>query len=187
MFDFPDFGIRLRAFGQPTDLDNLMKQGNDTEIAPLLTLRFIVPRGDEAYREMLKNDYEKKTEMCCVVETIPSTKDESPEYVGTTALWKSGEPGMRHVQFSIVLEKKFWGKGLGKKLTNFMVDYAFRNLNMHRIGLGVFEGNDRALAVYKKWCATFSYYAKPCKLNFHSRTKWICVGRYREKVELVQR
>jgi len=94
---------------------------------------------------------------------------------------------MRHVRFSIVLEKKFWGKGLGKKLTNFMVDHAFRHLNMHRIGLGVFEGNDRALAVYKQWCATFAFYPKLCKLNFDSRTKWVCAGRYREKVELVQR
>jgi len=160
MFDFPKLGIRLRAFGQPTDLDNIMKQRNDAELGPLWISGFVIPRGGEAYREKMKNGHEKETEMCCIVETIPSNKDESPEYVGVTAFWKSGEPGMRHVQYSITLEKKFWGKGLGKKLTNFMVDYAFRNLNMHRIGLGVFEGNGRALAVYEQWCATFPFLCK---------------------------
>ncbi|CAA7268476.1 unnamed protein product [Cyclocybe aegerita] len=137
MFTLPELELRLRPF-RHSDLDNLYKQEVDIEVAPLMTKRFITPRS-EKFKDELRDEAEKETEMFCIIETIP--REAAPEFVGATALWKRGEAGMRHTAFLIVLEKKFWNKGYGKHITKFMVDYAFRHLNMHRISLEVFEGN----------------------------------------------
>ncbi|KAJ3517519.1 hypothetical protein NLJ89_g461 [Agrocybe chaxingu] len=148
MFALPDLELRLRPF-RHSDLDNLYKQEIDVDVAPLMTKRFITPRS-EKFKDELRDEVEKEAEMFCIIETIPPESDALPEFVGATALWKRGEPGMRHTSFSIVLEKKFWNKKVWEHITKFMVDYAFCHLNMHRISLEVFEGNDRAIAVYQK-------------------------------------
>lgn len=49
---------------------------------------------------------------------------------------------------AIALLPKFWNKGYDTKDMEFVVDYAFRWL--HRVSLGVFESNKRAIASYKK-------------------------------------
>ncbi len=45
-------------------------------------------------------------------------------------------------------EKDQWGKGFGTEATELMLDHAFRTLGLHRISLGVFEFNERALRSY---------------------------------------
>lgn len=42
------------------------------------------------------------------------------------------------------------GKGYGAEALRLGVDWAFRELNLHRIGLSVFSYNDRAIALYRK-------------------------------------
>lgn len=156
MFDLK-CGIQLRAFRTtPTDdLEGILSVFNNIEVAPLVTERFVTPRGQK-----LKDDFkeliETQTEMFCIIETTPSktqtegNKTGEPRFVGFTALWATPQRGQRHSRYSIVLMPDFWNKGYGKAITKFMVDYAFLNLNMHRISLEVYEGNDRAAAVYKK-------------------------------------
>jgi RimJ/RimL family protein N-acetyltransferase len=46
---------------------------------------------------------------------------------------------------------KWQNKGVGTEATRWLVDYAFAQLGVHRIILGLFASNERALAVYKKW------------------------------------
>ncbi|PPQ66957.1 hypothetical protein CVT26_009988 [Gymnopilus dilepis] len=145
--------VRLRAFRtSPTDdLEGIQSLFNNAEVAPLITERFVIPRGPK-----LKDDFkgliETETEIFCTIETTPprteteGTGEFKPEFVGFTALWAQPQRGQRHSKYSIVLSPKFWNKGYGKVITKFMVDYAFLNLNMHRISLEVYEGNDRAAA-----------------------------------------
>ncbi|SRR6267378_92231 len=47
-------------------------------------------------------------------------------------------------------EKGFWGKGVGEEATRLMVEYGFFRLNLHRIGLGVFEEHQPAIRCYEK-------------------------------------
>lgn len=47
-------------------------------------------------------------------------------------------------------EKAFWGKGYGAEGLNLLLDYAFYELNLHRISLRVFSFNERAIRLYKK-------------------------------------
>jgi len=157
MFDLT-CGVRLRAFRSETDLDldSILSLYNDNRVAPLISERFVVPRGQKL-KEEFKELIEKSAEMFCIIETIPPSQSESapqpaplPEFIGITGLWGRQERGHRHVKYSIVLVPEFWDKGFGTAITKFMVDYAFHHLNVHRISSEVYEGNDRAAAVYRK-------------------------------------
>lgn len=46
--------------------------------------------------------------------------------------------------------KEYWGKGYATEALQLLLDYAFLELNMHRIALRVFSFNEKAIHVYKK-------------------------------------
>jgi RimJ/RimL family protein N-acetyltransferase len=46
-------------------------------------------------------------------------------------------------------EKDTWGRGYGTEATRVMLDHAFGTLGLHRIGLTVFEFNERAIRAYR--------------------------------------
>ncbi|MCK4899416.1 MAG: GNAT family N-acetyltransferase, partial [Anaerolineales bacterium] len=43
-----------------------------------------------------------------------------------------------------------WGKGFGTDAVSVILRYAFHELNLHRVSLGVFEYNRRARRSYEK-------------------------------------
>jgi len=47
-------------------------------------------------------------------------------------------------------EKEYWGKGYGAEGMQLILDYAFREMNLHRVSLRVFSFNDRAIRLYSK-------------------------------------
>lgn len=55
------------------------------------------------------------------------------------------------VLFHITIgEHDAWGRGYGTEATELMLRHAFERLGLHRVGLSVFEFNDRALRAYEK-------------------------------------
>lgn len=56
---------------------------------------------------------------------------------------KSGSFGI------IVGEKDFWGKGIGKEATQLLLNFAFTELKIHNMMLGVYGFNKRAYNLYK--------------------------------------
>lgn len=52
------------------------------------------------------------------------------------------DPISRTAEFAIILgEKGFWGKGFGFDCSSVIIQHGFRELNLHRIGLGTFSSN----------------------------------------------
>ena len=47
-------------------------------------------------------------------------------------------------------EREYWGKGFGTDAMKVILRFAFRELNLHRINLNVFEYNSRAIHCYEK-------------------------------------
>lgn len=47
-------------------------------------------------------------------------------------------------------ERDFWGKGYGSDAIRVMLRYAFAELNLRRVSLGVYEYNSRAVRCYEK-------------------------------------
>ncbi len=57
----------------------------------------------------------------------------------------------RQAAFGITVgDKAAQGKGHGTEATRLMVGFAFETLNLNRVWLKVYEGNDRAARVYEK-------------------------------------
>ena len=57
----------------------------------------------------------------------------------------------RSAEFGILIgDKSQWGKGHGRRIGGFSVEYGFEMLNLNRIALTVLEGNSVALRLYEK-------------------------------------
>jgi RimJ/RimL family protein N-acetyltransferase len=57
----------------------------------------------------------------------------------------------RRTLFGIMIgDKDSWAKGVGEEVTRLMVEYAFFRLNLHRVGLVVFEEHQSAVRCYEK-------------------------------------
>jgi RimJ/RimL family protein N-acetyltransferase len=60
--------------------------------------------------------------------------------------WKN-----RSAVLGIVLgEKKHWGNGFGTDAVRLILGFAFRELNLHRVELDVYDYNVRAIRCYEK-------------------------------------
>ncbi|QUI21671.1 GNAT family N-acetyltransferase [Vallitalea pronyensis] len=78
---------------------------------------------------------------------IESITDSTP--IGITSLI-SIDSYNRNAEFIIDIgDKSFWGKGIGREATTMILDYAFKELNLHRIYLRVFTFNERAINLYR--------------------------------------
>jgi RimJ/RimL family protein N-acetyltransferase len=70
--------------------------------------------------------------------------------IGTCAFSQlDGENGSALFHITIG-EPDTWGHGHGTEATELMLDHAFRVLGLHRVGLAVFEFNERAIRSYRK-------------------------------------
>ncbi|OUQ86314.1 GNAT family N-acetyltransferase [Brevibacillus brevis] len=47
-------------------------------------------------------------------------------------------------------EKEYWGKGYGREALKLLLDYAFLEMNLHRVSLRVFSFNERAIKLYER-------------------------------------
>lgn len=71
------------------------------------------------------------------------------DYVGWLYM-VAKETKNRDAVFAIVLSSAHQYRGYGKEIMDFVVDYAFKNLALHRLSLSVFGNNPRARKVYLK-------------------------------------
>lgn len=51
--------------------------------------------------------------------------------------------------FIAIGEDEYRGKGFGKLSLNWLIDYAFKKLKLHKINLGVIKDNEPAVKLYK--------------------------------------
>lgn len=62
-----------------------------------------------------------------------------------------GFQGKGRCEFSIfILDKRYWGRGIGREVTELMLEYAFNVLDMRMIVLETSEFNESAIRLYKR-------------------------------------
>jgi RimJ/RimL family protein N-acetyltransferase len=62
-----------------------------------------------------------------------------------------GNAENRRAELGIMIgEKEYWGHGFGTDTMLTLLRFAFEQMNLHKVTLGVFEFNERGLAMYTK-------------------------------------
>ena len=106
-----------------------------------------VLRSEKTLKDRIEKDLEESHEdvFYAMIRTL-----EEDRYIGFLAFfetfWNHGDAWV-----AIGLgESEFWGRGYGSEAMQLALRYAFNELNFHRVTLGVFEYNQRAIRSYQK-------------------------------------
>ena len=136
--------VRLTAANPETDAEVVTGWSRDSEFLRLLD--------DEAARPWLlksvKKDMEEESSdgFQFMIRTV--AEDRLIGFVGLhrSIRWAQGDAW---VGIGIG-DRAYWGKGYGTDAMRVLLRYAFTELNLHRVTLGVFEYNARAIRSYEK-------------------------------------
>jgi len=141
-FSFDKFylrGIKLEDY-----TDGLFNWANNQEVTHYMVTG-LKPSIKENFAKLYSDIINNPTE---VVFTI--VDKESDKAIGLVGLYRM-DLQVRSAEFRIIIgDKKFWGKGIGTLCAKTIVDYAFRNLNLNKVWLGVNEENIGAYKSYLK-------------------------------------
>ncbi|HEY5638739.1 MAG TPA: GNAT family protein [Dehalococcoidia bacterium] len=135
--------VRLRAV-EPEDAENAFRWMNDREVTRNLMARY--PFSLESEREWVKGAGKPLDfgNVRLAVETKEGV------HIGHCGL-HNGSAESRHAELGIMLgEKDYWGRGFGTDTMLTLLRFAFEQMNLHKVSLGVFEFNERGLAMYTK-------------------------------------
>lgn len=133
--------VRLTAL-LPEDKDAFARWSADAEYQRLLDLRPARPRGPESVMENTVESGEKN--VLFGIRTLAEDK-----LIGFGEL----DPNRRDQYCWLGIgigNREYWGKGYGTDAVRLLVAYAFRELNLYRVSLSVFEYNERAIRAYEK-------------------------------------
>ncbi|EMC91444.1 hypothetical protein BAUCODRAFT_152703 [Baudoinia panamericana UAMH 10762] len=157
----------LRAFDLDTDLDIIIRWGNDAEYMTLQSSGPQMPATRESSKEFLTAHITKSKLpffMVCEKPAVwPVQLNPEEEYfkahvkacgppIGTIGLQDSPFDFKNRVAgLGIGLaDRKHRAKGYGTELMNWMLEYGFMELGLHRIELRVYSFNEKAIKLYRK-------------------------------------
>jgi RimJ/RimL family protein N-acetyltransferase len=135
--------IRIRAI-EKTDIDEIMKWVNDPEVMQNLLMRYPISRyQEEKWIEKALDDSDQRNRVFAI-----EAKDGI--YLGGIGLhainWENS-----NAEVGIVIGKKeHWNKGYGSDAMMTILDFAFNQMNLHRVYLRVYEYNLRGIKSYEK-------------------------------------
>jgi len=138
--------VRLRA-PEPDDKDRAYQWINDREVTKTLMARYPISRTEE--ENWLQHNSATPQGFLSEVRLAIIAKD-TDTHIGFMGLHKVS-PEDRHADLGIMIgDKSFWERGYGTDAMLTLVRFAFDGMNLNKVKLGVFDGNDRAHAVYRK-------------------------------------
>jgi RimJ/RimL family protein N-acetyltransferase len=136
--------VRLSAPDSDTDPEVTTKWWRDTEFARLLDNDPAMLRSGRKEKEQLE-ELLKEDPFFFRIRT--RSDDRLIGFIGLFDVnWAQGNAW---VGLGIG-ERDCWGKGYGTDAMRIILRYAFTELNLHRVTLGVFEYNSRAIKSYEK-------------------------------------
>jgi len=136
--------VRLRAL-EPTDAERAFQWINDREVTQFLMARY--PWSLAAERDFV-TEAAKRMEFGDARFAI-ETKDEGG-HIGMCGLHRA-RPEDRNAELWIMIgDKSYWNGGYGTDTMLTLVRFAFEQMNLHKVALGVFDFNERAQKVYRR-------------------------------------
>ena len=133
--------VRLRAI-RNEDTEGLNEFWSDLELASLGSNRAPKPHSVDQ-TQALFDDLAKLEDM------VRFAIEAEGELVGDCSLHDIDKHN-RTCDVGIAIGKPYWSQGYGQEALRLLVDYAFKNHNMHRVGLEVLADEPRAVNCYRK-------------------------------------
>ena len=128
---------------EPKDVGRLYLYRNDLQVAKWLG-GFSAGYCIRDLEEWIESHRLRKDE---IVWTIAEKK--SDDCIGHVGLYQI-DYRVRRAEFAILIgDTASWGRGIGRRVSAAVVDYGFRELNLHRIELSVLSSNARAIKLYE--------------------------------------
>jgi [ribosomal protein S5]-alanine N-acetyltransferase len=135
-------GVRLRR-PEPKDIDLLYQYKNDSQVARLLG-GFSVGYARNDVSDWIEAHRQQRDEVIWII-----ADTETDECLGHVGLYRL-DHRIRSAELAILLgAKSRWGQGIGRTVTQAVVEYGFQMLNLNRIELKVLEDNQRAMRLYQ--------------------------------------
>jgi len=136
--------VRLAALNPETDAEAVTRWQRDAEFLRLVDSEPAVPRSASQNKADMEARLARENNFSFVIRTLAD--DRPIGFVGLWVQWIHSDAWM-----GIGLgEREYWGKGYGADAVRVILRYGFAELNLHRISLGVFEYNPRAIRAYEK-------------------------------------
>ena len=126
--------------------DTYLKWMNDPEVNRYMETRFQVQTLESIKGYVANHQTDLKESFWAIC--LPSY-DRTLTHIGNI---KIGPINGIHKNADISLfigEKDLWGKGFGREAVNLATDYAFKNLNIHRLRAGVYESNKMSMKLFQ--------------------------------------
>ena len=134
--------IVLRPLGAE-DVDRCMRWINDSEIQARIGRRH--PMGRVQEEEWLAGQYKCDDHL-----NLAIVVKDGDRHIGNCGFNRIDFIN-RNAEFGILIgERDAWGCGYGPEAARLILQYGFEELGFHRIGLGVFAFNERAIRAYKR-------------------------------------
>ena len=128
------------------DIVYFLKWFNDPEVIQYLQMYLpMTEMGEEKWLEELANRSGNNVNF--VIEVIGESTNQP---IGSISLGNINQKD-QVAQFGIAIgEKICWSKGYGTEAAWLLIEYGFKQLNLHRISSSVFAYNERSLRMHKK-------------------------------------
>jgi len=137
--------VRLRSF-ELSDIDDIMAHWNDLEFRE--TTGSVVPSSREEKLEFIRQTWQLRSDerhYFFAIEDLNTKK-----FLGHVSLGILKRNAGSSDLGIFIYDKKNWDKGFGTDTMRVILKIGFDYLNLHRIELGVYPNNERAIHVYKK-------------------------------------
>lgn len=132
--------VRLRAV-EEDDLPKINEAIWDPEVSQFLSVAW--PQSLAGTREWWERARNSDREAPFAIETLAG------EFIGGCGLHEISSRN-RSAILGIWLARAYWEKGFGTDAVRTLCRFAFQDMNLHRVGLGVLETNPRGVGAYEK-------------------------------------
>lgn len=135
--------VRLRAL-EPEDAERAFRWINDREVTRFLMARYPISLAAE------KEWAEGAAKMPDFSDVRFAIETQEGEHIGICGLHRVSAED-RHAELGILIgEKDYWSRGYGTDAMITLLRFAFDQMNLHKVALGVFEFNGRGMTVYRR-------------------------------------